>query len=283
MTKTRGVLVFARNNGHIDYVKQAAFLADRVKYYLDLPTSIITDSPCYLNDNFSNIFDQVISLEKYSDENSRLYFDGAMSHASVSFNNRRRADAYALSPYSETLLLDTDVVICNDMYKNCFMSANDFLIYKQSQDLGNVRDVSEFKYISERSVEFCWATCIFFRKNEANSTFFDLVSHVQDNWPHYVKVYQLPSAMFRNDFAFSIAIHIMNGFQKGNFAAEMPGKLLYITDKDILWRLQDDEMILLVEKQDRFGEYTTIKTQGQTVHVMNKLSLNRAIDKATNE
>jgi len=282
MTKTRGVLVFARNNGHIDYVKQAAFLADRVKYYLDLPTSIVTDSPRYLNDNFPDTFDHVISLEKYSDENSRLYFDGAMAHASASFNNRRRSDAYALSPYSETLLLDTDIVICNDIYKNCFTSSRDFLIYKESHDLGNVRDVSEFEYISDCGVEFYWATCIFFRKNEINSTFFDLVKHVQDNWTHYVKVYQLSTTMFRNDFAFSIAIHIMNGFQKGNFTASMPGKILYVTDKDILWRLQDDEMMFLVEKKHRLGEYTPIKTQGQTVHVMNKLSLNRAIDKVTN-
>jgi len=283
MTKTRGVLVFARNNGHIDYVKQAAFLANRVKYYLGLPTSIVTDSPCYLEDNFPDTFDHVIALEKYSDQNNRLYFDGAMSHTSASFNNKCRADAYVLSPYFETLLLDTDVVICNDMYLNCFTSTHDFLIYKESFDLGNIRDKSEFEYISDHGIEFYWATCVFFRKTETNNTFFNLIKHVQDNWEHYYRVYQLSSSMFRNDFAFGIAIHIMNGFRPGNFAALMPGKILYVTDQDILWRIQDDEMIFLVEKENRLGEYTLIKTQGQTVHVMNKLSLDRAIDEATNE
>jgi hypothetical protein len=40
----------------------------------------------------------------------------------------------------------------------------------------------------------------------------------------------------------------------------------------------NDEMTFLVEKKNYLGEYTAIKTTGQTIHVMNKLSLNRIID-----
>ena len=46
-----------------------------------------------------------------------------------------------------------------------------------------------------------------------------------------------------HDFAFSIAIHIMNGFQPGFFAQQLPGSMLYITDKDILEKLKDDEFM----------------------------------------
>jgi len=38
------------------------------------------------------------------------------------------------------------------------------------------------------------------------------------------------------------------------------------------------EMMFLVEKKDYLGEYTAIKTVGQSIHVMNKSSLNRIID-----
>jgi len=283
MTNSKGILVFARNNGHIDYVKQAAFLAERVKKYLGLPTSIVTDSVLYLNENFPNIFDQVIPLEYHDDQNNRVYFDGSLSQTSASFKNRFRADAYDLSPYSQTLLLDVDVVICNDMYKHCFDSKNNFLIYQESKDISNIRDEIEFEYISDYSVEFYWATCIFFRKTENNKIYFDLVNHVQDNWAHYYRTYHLTSSLFRNDFAFSIAIHIMNGFRKGDFASPMPGKLLYTTDRDILWQLKDDSLIFLIEKRNYLGEYTPIQTQGQTIHVMNKLSLNRVIDEVLNE
>ena len=48
----KGVLIFARNNAQIDYVKQAHFLAKRIKHYLNLPTSIVTDSVEYLKDAY---------------------------------------------------------------------------------------------------------------------------------------------------------------------------------------------------------------------------------------
>ena len=109
--------------------------------------------------------------------------------------------------------------------------------------------------------------------------FFDLVQHIEQEWDHYRRVYQITSNLFRNDFAFSIAIHIMNGFQKGTFAKEMPGKMMYTTDRDILWKLDEDELMFLVEKKDYHGQYTPMRTKGQTIHVMNKFSLNRIIDK----
>jgi hypothetical protein len=70
----------------------------------------------------------------------------------------------------------------------------------------------------------------------------------------------------------------MNGFQKGDFAQELSGKHLYTIDKDILWELNEDSMIFLVEKKNYLGEYTAIKIQGQSAHVMNKFSLERVIN-----
>ena len=42
---THGAVIFALNNGGIDYVKLAVFAAERVRKYLQVPVSIITDSP----------------------------------------------------------------------------------------------------------------------------------------------------------------------------------------------------------------------------------------------
>ena len=280
---SKGILVFARNNGHVDYVKQASFLASRIKKYLNLPTSVVTDSVDYVHNTFPGVFDKVIPVEYANDVNNRIYFDGTLSQKTANFKNRLRSSAYDVSPYDHTLLLDSDMVICNDMFATCFDSKNDFLIYQKSRDLSGYRDEREFKYISESSVKFYWATCIFFKKTENNCIFFDLVKHVQDHWNHYFRTYQISSSLFRNDFAFSIAIHIMNGFQSGSFASPMPGTLLYTIDKDILWKLQDDVLMFLIEKEKYLGEYTAINTIGQTVHVMNKLSLNRIIDGELNE
>ncbi len=276
---SKGAFLIARNNGHIDYLKQAVFLAKRIKKYLNIPVTVATDSIKYLETTFGvEDFDKVIQLEYTAEANQRYYFDGALSKKTASFKNNNRASVYDLTPYDETLLMDTDYIISNNLLKSCFNSTSDFMLYKKSNDIAKVRDESEFDNISNTSVDFYWATVVFFRKTETNKMFFDLVTHIEQEWNHYRRVYQITSNLFRNDFAFSIAIHMLNGFQPGNFAQQLPGSMLYTTDRDVLWSLTDDKMLFLVEKKDYLGEYTALKTQGQTIHVMNKISLNRIID-----
>lgn len=291
---SKGVLVFARNNTHVDYVKQAYFLAKRVREYLDLPTSIVTDSEEYLFEAYPDadtVFDQVIKivwnekdvgpnavLSRSEDHSIKVYNDGAMASKNLYWKNESRPLAYDVSPYDETLVLDTDIVICNDVYLTCFSQQQDLLMYKECSDIADVERGNEFKVISDTSVDFYWASAVFFRKTETNKIFFDLIQHIQENWLHYSNVFQLSSKLYRNDFAFSIAIHIMNGYQSGNLVGPMPGKLYYITDKSILWSIEGDSLFLLLEKPKYTGEYTACRIDGANVHVMNKFSLNRCID-----
>ena len=281
--KNKGAILFARNNSNIDYVKQAYFAAIKIQEFLNIPVTLITDSKNYLESAFPNykkVFDQVIQPDLEHTYTLRKYFDGALTEKQLEFKNDWRSYAYDLSPYDETLLLDTDVILANDQLKNCFSSQYDILAYKKAYDLANYRDYREFEYTSDSGVDFYWATCVFFRKTEENKIFFDLIKHIQENWIHYKRVYQIMSPTFRNDFAFSIAIHIMNGMCSGDFIKAAPGTLYYITDKDILWEMKDTNFLFLVEKEKFLGEYTAIKTKNTTVHIMNKFSLNREIDKA---
>ena len=276
----KGAFLIARNNGHIDYVKQAVFLAKRINKYLNIPVTIATDSSEYLETAFGNDdFDNVIKLDQTANANMRYFFDGTLSKKTASFKNANRANVYDLSPYDETLLLDTDYIISNSLLKSVFTSTSDLSIYKKSNDVAKVRDETEFDKISDTSIDFYWATVVYFKKTEANKIFFDLIKHIEQEWNHYRRVYQITSGLFRNDFAFSIAIHIMNGFQTGSFAQQLPGSMLYTTDRDVLWKMNDTEMMFLVEKKDYIGEYTALKTTGQTIHIMNKASLNRIIDR----
>jgi len=279
---SKGVLVFARNNSQVDYVKQAYFLAKRVEKYLKLPVSLVTDNLDYIKSNYKDykkVFDKVITTEYTTAFTLKRYNDGSLSGKQLEFKNDTRPMAYELTPYDETLLLDSDIVIADTTFLECFNQQSDFLIYKSAYDLANFRDYSEFTHISDTSVPFYWATCVFFRKTPENKIFFDLIQHIKENWQHYNSVFQLNRTVYRNDHAFSIAIHIMNGRQEGSFAGKMPGKLFYTTDKDILCDVKDESFLFLVEKEDHLGEYTPIRFKDNTVHVMNKFSLNRFIDK----
>lgn len=291
---SKGVLVYARNNSQIDYIKQAYFLANRVKKYLDLPTSIVTDSLEYLEYNYPdyrNVFDRVIPIVwKVEDkdvetvlslgENHPLksFYDGGIVSKKLDWKNNLRSTAFEATPYDETLLLDTDIVICNDIFKKSFEQDHDFLIYKECTELTGINRGDEFCRISDTSVDFYWATAIFFRKTEKNRIFFNLTKHIQTNWQHYCSIFQLNTPYFRNDYVFSIAIHIMNGYQKGDFSNPMPGKLYFVTDKSIMWQINDQDLLLLLEKPKHTGEYTPVKVKGCNVHCMNKFSLNRCID-----
>lgn len=278
---TKGILVFARNNTQVDYVTQAYYLAKRAKKYMNLPVSVVTDNLDYIKNTFKDykkVFDKVIVLDYTTNFTLKRYNDGSLVGKQLEFKNDTRPLAYEKSPYDETLLLDTDYIISNDVLLNCFDQNQNFLIYKDAYDLANFRDYSEFDFVSDTSVPFYWATVVFFRKTEENKIFFNLLQHIQDNWQHYNSVFQINNSVYRNDHAFSIAIHLMNGYQEGDFAGKMPGKLFYTTDKDILVKIQDKSFMFLVEKQDHLGEYTPIRFKNHNIHIMNKFSLARCIE-----
>jgi hypothetical protein len=273
---SKGLLVFAYNNRSVDYVKQAAFLAKRAKEYLGLPLSIVTDNVDYA-ETWKELFDNIIYC-KSSAITAKTYNDGTMAKQKLVFRNDTRPHAYDLTPYEQTILLDSDYIIADETFKHCFDGPNDFMIYKDAYDLAGFRDYSEFKRISDVGIDFYWATCVYFKKCKTNEIFFNLVKHVQTYWTHYRQIYRLETPVYRNDHIFSIAIHIMNGFKQGTFANKMPGRMFYITDKDILHKLEGDEFTLLLEKQNMLGQYTLANFKGKSLHVMNKFSLAEVID-----
>ena len=278
---TKGVLLFANNNGSLNYVKQANYLAKRIRKYMDLPTSVVTNVD--INSKYPEYienFDYIIhSDSSFVEATNKRYRDGDMYDVFGKFYNKKRANAYDLTPYDETIVMDTDFIISNDNLNNCFIQQKDLLLYKDSIHLGTFTGTSEFQRVSDTSIEFYWATVFFFRKTEETKVFFNLVSHIEENYMHYRNMYQFNTTTFRNDFAFSIAVHIMNGYQKGNFAGNLPGKKFYAIDKDVAIDIVDDEIKVLVQKTNRFGEYTVVNLKGSNVHIMNKFSLERIIDK----
>lgn len=278
---TNGVLLFAYNNEQVDYVAQACYLAKRISTYMDLPTTLVTDDVNRVVKfyNGEEIFDNIIQVG-LPGKNKKRYHDGSLSHKLLDFKNLTRDNAYDASPYDNTLVLDTDYIISNDLLLNCFDSNQDLMMYSNSLDVSGWRDTEEFHLISETSIKFYWATCVFFRKTPANKIFFNLINHIKEYFPHYKNLYQITFDTFRNDFAFSIAAHIMSGYTDQTFVGELPGNMIYSTSKDILHKIDNDNITLLVEKEDRLGEYTLLKTSGLNVHVMNKFSLGREITNA---
>lgn len=276
---SNGVLIFAFNNEKIDYIRQTVFIAKRIKMYLGVNTSIVTSNINYVVENYEyTVFDKIIEYNPKIMNNVRRYSDGTLSSHIANFKNFNRSYACDLSPYDNTLLIDSDFIISNSLLKNCFSMDQDIMMYSDSLDLCKHRKTKEFDFISDTSVKFYWATVVYFNKSEKSKLFFNLIKHIEEYWEHYLQVYQINSVMFRNDFAFSIAAHMLNNYQNNNFVVDLPGKMYYTLDKDLIYSIEQEKMKFLLEKEHYLGEYTPICTNGLNVHVMNKFSLNRLIE-----
>lgn len=275
---TTGALIFAHNNVGIDYVKIAIYAASRVKKYLEIPVSLVTDNAEWVKQTYANHgFDSIIEIPMEK-STPRSFYDGTLSSKKMEWKNATRSSAYDVSPYETTLVLDSDYILCSDILKIALDIDADLQIYRDSFDLASHRDTACFKRINNQSIPFYWATVFVFRKNFITKAFFDLVAYVKHNWSYFKILYGIDSGNFRNDFAFSIAIHIMNGKTNGEFAINLPGTMTYGLDRDVLIDITEDKVKMLIEKENYLGEYTVAKTHGIDVHVMNKASLERFID-----
>lgn len=276
---TRGVLLFANNNAEIDYLKQACFCAKRIQNVLKLPVTLVTDSREIFDKKYkqySTLFDNVISFKTKHTPTSRIYKDSLQSAKSLEFKNNSRVYSYDLTPYDETIVMDTDVILFNSVFNKCFEQKQSILMYDESKNVSNLNSYTEFENITDSGIKFYWATCIYFKKDTNSKIFFELLKHIQENWDHYRLVYGIRSALYRNDFVFSIATHILNGFKHGNFVGSFPGTLFFSTDIDCVIKIEDNGIKLLSLAQDS-NTSLIVNISDANVHVMNKYSLERNI------
>lgn len=273
---TQGALLFAQNNQAIDYMSMARYCASRIQQHLSVPVSVVTSVDQEITSDDITVFEHIIKIEEVS-HYKKTFSDGFADSKKLEWKNTARDQCYDLSPYDETLVVDTDYIINSDTLSLCWHQSRDFLIYKSAVDLAPQRDNSEFTNINEYSIPFYWATAFWFRKTETTKSFFGLVAHIRKNWNYFKKIYRIHSHSFRNDYAFSIAIHMMNGFVADSFNGIMPGTMYYTLDNDTLLSIDDTKMHFLVQKDQGSVDMIHAKTQGLDVHVMNKFSLLRNI------
>jgi len=100
-TLTQGVLIFAFNNEATDYIAMAAWSAKNIRRHLNLPVAIVTDDP---EAAAQHKFEHVI-VTAPDTGGSRHFADYGTT---VTWHNAGRINAYELSPFDQTLVLDAD-------------------------------------------------------------------------------------------------------------------------------------------------------------------------------
>lgn len=279
----KGILIFAHNNRSVDYALMSIISGGLAKKHLGVPASLVTDPSTVewmresgILSKATDIFENLIIVDRPESNNLRVLHDGEVKEQ-VPFINSNRSNAWDLTPYDRTLLIDSDFLIFSNTLGNYWDIDESVLIGNSINDIAsNDRTGYHDNYISDVGIKMYWATTVMFSKDSNSKLFFETVNHIRDNYKLYSDIFRFNPRQFRNDIAFSIAKHIVDGFEDIN-SPTLPA-VLSLFDKDILDDVNGNKLIFLIETNlNTF--YCAASSNLTDVHIMNKQSIIRNKDK----
>jgi hypothetical protein len=250
---TTGALIFAFNNEQIDYVSMAQWSARNIERHLGIPTHIVTN-------------EQVATTSI----NSRWFEDFGTT---VTWHNQSRVNAYELSPWDQTLVLDADYIVASDQLKTLLHADEDFLAHRWAYDITNKDNFIEYNFFGEHRQPMWWATVMMFRRSIQARLVFESMIMIRDNWDHYKKLYKFSNRSYRNDYALSIALGIVDGHTPNHHG--IPWNLASLTPEHKLIQLDQDEYRVDFLNQEQRPRW--IKLKNQDFHAMGKQQLGEII------
>jgi hypothetical protein len=246
---TVGAVIFARNNEQIDYVAMARWSAKNIERHLGIPTHIVTDddSPSTNARHFSDV-------------------------GTVTWHNLNRMDAYTLSPWDRTLVLDADYVVASDQLKSLLEVDEDFLAHRWAYDVTGCNDFNGLNYFGDNRMPMWWATVMMFRRSRRAELVFECMQMIRDNWSHYRALYKNSNRTYRNDHALSIALGIVNGHTIDHNS--IPWALASLTPDHKLTQLEQDRYRVDYTNTENKPRWITLT---QDFHAMGKSHLGEIV------
>jgi len=241
---TTGAVIFARNNEQIDYEAMARWSAKNIERHLGIPTHIVTDTA--------------------PNENTRYFTDVG----NVTWHNHNRVDAYRLSPWDRTLVLDADYVVASDQLQSVLEADQDFLAHRWAYDVTGCNTFEGLNWFGNNRMPMWWATVMMFRRSRHTELIFNAMQMIKDNWAHYRNLYKNTNATYRNDHALSIALGIVNGHTLTY--PEIPWALASLTPEHKLTQLDQDRYRVDFVNTENQTRWTELR---QDFHAMGKQQL----------
>ena len=260
----KGALIFAFNNEQTDYVAMAEWTAKNIRRHLGIPVALVTDNPT------TREFDQVI-ISKTTGTSSRWF---TAYNSNVTWYNGNRVDAYSLSPWHETLVLDADYVIASDQLRVIVDADIDFISHGRAYDVTGLNDFTGLNYFGNHNMPMWWATVMKFRRCDHARLLFETMIMVRDNWKHYRNIYKNSIAAYRNDHALSIAQGIVNGHSVDHMS--IPWELASLMPEHKLIQLDQDSYRIDFLTADQKPRWITIN--GMDFHAMGKQQLGEIVE-----
>jgi hypothetical protein len=261
---SRGFLIFAFNNEVIDYLGHALWIANRIERFMGLPTTIVTNETRETQHNLVLTEALPGRIRNFGTHEKEVHAE---------WKNVNRFQAYKLSPYDETIVIDSDYIVNTDQLATLFDSPQDFLCYRDVHDLTDTRSWDSHDTFGQFKFPHYWATVIFFRKTEFAQDIFDLMRMVKENYNHYAQLYKFRIDGFRNDFAISIAMSIAYGHRLDAIPT-IPWRMPMAAVVHDVKQLADTEFEIHYKKKDK---PMRVKVKDQDIHCLNKFALEEIV------
>ena len=274
----RGILIFAHNSRDVDYALMSLVSAKFAKTNLQVPVSLIVDKftvEWMQTSNIYNlsqeIFDKIIEIEKPVTQNIRVLTDGHTSKT-VPFINSNRASVWDLTPYDRTLLIDSDFLIMSNRLDEYWEVNSSVMLSSSMQDVRGDRKGILDSWVSETGIPLYWATTVMFTKNNESKIFFDLVDVIRTNYNYFADLFRFNPKQYRNDISFSIAKHMLNGFE--NKGDDLP-PILTLLGNDLIHSIDENQLRVYLNDSLSEDHVVIASIKDLDVHVMNKQSIIR--------
>lgn len=272
---TKGFLLIGHDTEETAYGRLSDLTAKLIKKHFNLPISIITDKFSIID---QSLYDKIIFKEIGSDN----YRYDVILNKRVKWRNTDRSDVYNLTPYNQTILIDSDYLIQNDCLKILYEQNVDFLCHNTMVEATGTGQFQNSEYLGIAKIPFCWATVMYWKKSEYAESVFAMWKHIQRNYDYYASLYNLSRVSFRNDFALSIALHMINGQTIHN--KFIPWPLVNVPIQSHVVGTTDDQLVYAYESYNpNIGE-TKVNFHllpKLNLHFFNKTNYEEVVDELT--
>jgi hypothetical protein len=281
--KKQGFMMFAYNNEQLDYTQLALVAAYAIKKYMPrYPVVLVTnqaslDHCIYVHGRelMDAAWDQIIITNPAYEKNTRLHYDGAYYSFNAQFTNTNKHDIYNLSPFEETILIDTDYLCGNDNLSTLFGGQHDVAMYSQAKNLRYEEPYFKECWLHHAGIRMWWSTVVYWRKSEEAQHFFNVWSEVKDNWDYYRFLYKFPGTLYRTDYAASIAAHLCDGWQDGGFIGSIPNYMRFQNQRDDIVEVRGPNRWVMFSNLPEEWKNVVVEIANEDVHMMNKRSILR--------
>lgn len=278
---SKGFLYYAHNNNEVNYLRLAICSATTGKY--QIPTfraTVVTDlnSMEWLTEQETallfELFEEVKINDNFQSDNKRLVLSDDSREISPWYNGTRPS-AYYDSIYDETILIDVDFLFQDTNLDKLWGSNSPIMMNKDIIPIINEEEGIKVGFLPSEmvgtfTIPMYWATVVYFNRSPISEEFFDLINHIKDNYFYYQRLYQVVDGSYRNDYSFSIALYMINGYVTPGREWEIPYKFVLSRQCDSVYRV-DKGQIKMITKHT--GSIQAFNVQKTSLHCMNKISL----------